>query len=461
MEIMPTSSAAYLKQQRPLFLQELIEFLRIPSISTLPEHRPDMQHAAEWTAESLKAAGLEKVHLIPTSGNPLVYGEWMHAPGSPTILSYGHYDVQPADPLAAWISPPFEPEVRDEKIYARGATDNKGQIFTHIKAAECLLRTQGQLPVNLRFLIEGEEEVGSTAIIQYLAEHAGELRSDAVLVSDSSMFAPGVPTMDIGVRGLIYMEIELEGSENDLHSGLFGGAAPNPFEALVRLLSKLKDEQGHILIPGIYDAVRPPDDDELASWRRLPFNENEWREQNVKALALTGEPEFSVLERIWTRPTLEIHGLPGGFTGPGAKTVIPARASAKLSMRLVPDQSPARIARQVETYMRALAPPQYKFTFRLLSTAEPVVFPPSDRFNRAGAAAIDKIFGRLPAFVRCGGSIPIVPLFASHLNAPVVMIGLGLPDDGLHGPNEKFSLMNFYRGIEVIIEFLRTAAARA
>ena len=455
---MPNTLTSYIQGMRRQYLDELIELLRIPSISTLPEHRPDMKRAAEWMAGSLSKAGLENVKLIPTEGNDLVYAEWMHAPGAPTVLSYGHYDVQPADPLGEWTTPPFAPEVRGENLYARGATDNKGQIFTHIKAAEALLKTQGRLPVNLRFLIEGEEEVGSRSISKYMAEHAAELPSDAVLVSDSSMFKAGAPSMDIGVRGMVYMEIELQGAATDLHSGLYGGVAPNPLEAMARLLSSLKDESGHILIPGFYDDVRPPDADEKASWARLPFDENEWRECNVKAPVLTGEPEYGVLERVWTRPTLEIHGMPGGFTGPGAKTVIPARAAAKLSARLVPDQKPEIVAQLIERALRERTPKAYQFQCRLLNTAEPVVFPPGGRFNRAGAQAIEKVYGKPPGYVRCGGSIPIVPLFARQLHAPVVMIGLGLPDDGLHGPNEKFSLENFYRGIEVIAEFLQFAA---
>ena len=449
---------AIVQASRESLLGRLSDFLRIPSVSTLPEHRAWVMQAAEFVRLRLLDVGLENVRLIPTEGHPLVYGDWMHAPGQPVILCYGHYDVQPADPLAEWRHPPFEPTVIGSDIFARGATDNKGQILAHIEAAALLLKNFGRLPVNLRFVIEGEEEIGSSGLLRFLHEHSSELACDAVLVSDSEMFAPDTPCLDLGVRGMVYAEVEVEGAKRDLHSGLYGGVAPNPLEAIARMITGLKDADGRILIPGFYDRVQSPHPREKASWQALPFSEKHWREELVQARGLPGEKGFAVLERVWVRPTLEIHGITGGFTGAGAKTVIPARASVKLSLRLVPDQSPSQVAASLEAAVRSLFSSDYTVNFRLLSVADPAVMSPDTPFHRAAGQALAEVFQRDAVFIRCGGSIPIVPAFMSQLHCPVVMMGLALPDDGPHAPNEKFHLPNFYRGIAAVAGFWRAAA---
>ena len=449
---------SYVQSHQTRFLDELIELLRIPSISTLPEHRADMDRAAVFVRGQMEAAGLENCRMIATSGPPLVYGDWLHAANAPTILCYGHYDVQPPDPLPEWLSPPFDPTLRDEQIYARGAADDKGQMYGFLKAAEAWLKTESGLPVNLRVLIEGEEEVGGAGIEQFVREHAGELASDAVLVCDTTMFAPDLPTIDVGLRGMVYAEVHAIGAASDLHSGLYGGVAPNPLEALARIIAELKQADGKIAIPGFYDQVRTPSVAERSSWLRLPFNEEEYRRGEVRAEALTGDVGYSALERTWVRPTLEVHGIPGGFAGQGAKTVIPARAAAKISMRLVPDQRPADIYAAFERHVQALAPKGVTVATKLLNTADPVVVDPDDRFVQAAAAALHEVFGKPPVFVRSGGSIPIVAMFSGVLHAPTVMMGFALADCGAHAPNEKLPIANYYRGIASIIRFFAHAA---
>src|ERR1039457_2678258 len=332
---MSSPAVAYARQNQPRFLAELKALLRIPSISTLPEHKGDCRHAAEMLAADLKRMGMENVRLIETEGHPLVYADWLHAAGKPTGLCYGHYDVQPTDPLDEWLSPPFEPTERNGNIYARGAVDDKGQVWAQVKALESLMAANGALPLNVRVLLEGEEEVGGEGIAAFVASKPAELKADFALVSDTEMFAPGLPTLCVGLRGMIYTEIEVRGAKSDLHSGIYGGAAPNPFFALAQVLAKLKDENGHILIPGFYDDIIAPSPEELAAWRSLPFDEEQYRITEVGSRQLVGEAGFSVLERTWARPTLDVHGIPGGFTGAGAKTVIPAQAGAKDSLRLV------------------------------------------------------------------------------------------------------------------------------
>ena len=450
---MQPTARAYLEAHQQHYLSELMDLLRIPSISTLPQHRPDLDRAAAFVAGKLTHAGLENVEIIATSGHPLVYGDWLHAPGAPTILCYGHYDVQPPEPLEEWITPPFEPTLRDGNLYARGAADDKGQFYTHVKAVETMMQTTGRLPVNVRFLIEGEEEVGGEAIEKYVREHPERLRCDVALVSDTSMFAPTVPSIDTGLRGMVYTEIEVRGAGRDLHSGLYGGVAPNPFEALVRILNGLKSPEGRILVPGFYDDVEPPAAEEMASWQRLPFDEEAYRRDEVRASALTGETGYSVFERTWARPTLDIHGMPGGFTGAGSKTVIPARASAKVSMRLVPRQNPQKIADRFRSAVEALTPRGYDVSVKIHSLADPILIEPSNPYLQAGVAALREVFSADPVFVRSGGSIPIVALFACVLQAPSVMMGFGLPDDGLHSPNEKLRVANFYDGIRAVITF--------
>ncbi|MGH9484570.1 MAG: M20/M25/M40 family metallo-hydrolase, partial [Terriglobales bacterium] len=369
-------------------------------------------------------------------------------------LFYGHYDVQPPDPLDEWLTPPFEPTLRDGNLYARGAADDKGQVFAQIKAVQAWMQAEGKLPVNLKFLIEGEEEVGGEGVEFYLRRHHAALACDCGVVSDTAFFASGVPSLEVGLRGMVYTEVEVTGPSRDLHSGIYGGAAPNPFEALVRIIAGLKSPQGKILIPGFYDRVQPPSAAERAAWQRLPFDENAFRENEVGSSALTGEPQFSVLERIWARPTLDIHGMPGGFTGAGSKTVIPARASAKISMRLVQDQRAAEIFERFQQAVLDLTPPGYRTQVKLLSAGDPVVVGTDNRFIRAATAALRSTFGAEPVFARSGGSIPIVGLLQQELKVPTVMMGFGLPDDGLHSPNEKITVANFQGGIRALAEFL-------
>ena len=347
------SPVEFARSQQPRFLEELKSLLRIPSVSTLPEHKGDVRRAAESLAAELKRIGLENVRVIETTGHPLVYGDWLHAAGKPICLTYGHYDVQPPDPLDEWLTPPFEPTERDGNLYARGAVDDKGQMFTHVKALESLFKASGgTLPINVRVIIEGEEEVGGEGIARFVREHPEQLKADFALVSDTEMFAPGLPTLCVGLRGMVYTELEAQGAKVDLHSGIFGGAAPNPFVALAQVIAALKDAQGHILIPGFYDKVEAPSAAELKAWKSLPFDEEAYRRSEVGSSELTGESGFSVLERTWARPTMDVHGMPGGFVGAGAKTVIPAKATAKISFRLVPDHEPAGGFRPVQELRR-------------------------------------------------------------------------------------------------------------
>ncbi len=383
---MSQATNTFVEQNQNRFLEELKDFLRIPSISTLPEHKPDVQKAAQFVADSLKRAGIENVELIPTAGNPLVYGEWLHAPGKPTVLCYGHYDVQPPDPLELWKTPPFEPSVRDGNIYARGSADDKGQMYMHIKAVEALKAVNGTLPINLKFLVEGEEEVGGASIAKYVAENPAKLKADVALVSDTALYAEGLPTLCIGLRGLVYMEVEATGPARDLHSGLYGGAAPNAVFGLIELLSKCKDAKGVIQVPGMYDDVAPPAAAEKESWKRLPFNETDFLKNEVGSSALTGEPGYSVLERVWARPTLEVHGIAGGFTGAGAKTVIPSKAVAKVSIRLVPNQDPDKIVPAFRKFLEDNAPAGIRIELRVLSAGPAIMVDPDNAaIQTAGA----------------------------------------------------------------------------
>jgi acetylornithine deacetylase/succinyl-diaminopimelate desuccinylase-like protein len=435
-------------------LDELLDLLRIPSISTLPDHKADVNRAAEFVAGSLGSAGLEHVEVIETKGHPLVYADWLHAPGKPTVLCYGHYDVQPPDPLELWHTPPFEPSIRDGNIYARGACDDKGQMYMHVKAIEALQAVHGTLPLNVKFLIEGEEEVGGESISEYVPKHAEKLKADVALVSDTELFADGVPTLCIGLRGLMYMEVEAQGPARDLHSGMYGGAAPNAVYGLIELLAKAKDAEGHIQIPGIYDDVTPPAPAEVESWQRLPFSEKEFLEIEVGSSQLTGEPEQSVLARVWARPTFEVHGIAGGFTGAGAKTVIPAKAVAKVSIRLVPHQDPQRVLALFKKWVADNAPAGIQTQIRVLSAGPAISVNPDHPAIDIAAKVFSDMLGRPTVFVRSGGSIPIVGDFGTHLGIPTVLMGFGLPDDGLHSPNEKYRISNYYTGIITIAHFL-------
>jgi len=450
----------YYQTNRERFLEGLKAFLRIPSISTLPEHKPDIQRAVEFVAGELREMGMKKVEIIAGTGNqnPLIYAEWLEAPGKPTLLIYGHYDVQPPDPLEEWLTPPFEPTVRNDNIYARGAVDDKGQAYLLLKAVEGFLKTEGKLPINVKFLIEGEEEMGGEHIEAYVAAHADRLKADAALVCDTEMFAPELPTITTGLRGLIYTELEARGPAHDLHSGMFGGAAPNPIQALAEIITGLKGRDGKIRIPGFYKNVKHPPRPELASWKKLPFNEKRFLEKEVGAPALVGEKGFSALERMWSRPTLEVHGIRGGFVSEGAKTVIPAFAAAKISMRLVPEMNPREIVRRYTSYIKKLTPKGIRTTVRVLSAAPATLVSTQSRWVAAGAEAMEQVFHKKTVYMRSGGSIPVVDLFQKHVGIPSVMMGFGLPDDNLHAPNEKFHLPNFYRGIESVARYLTLLA---
>ena len=450
----------FAKREGDRFVAELKDLLRIPSVSTDPACAGDVRRAAEFCVRELRRIGMENVRLIETAndqhpgGHPLVYADHLRAGDRATVLCYGHYDVQPAEPLDEWVSPPFEPEEREGNLYARGAVDDKGQMWMHLKALESLLAAGGgKLPVNVRVILEGEEEVGGEGIAAFVRDHGDELRADVALVSDTEMFAPGLPTLCVGLRGMIYTEIEVQGARTDLHSGMYGGAAPNPFIALAQIIARLKDEDGTILIPGIYDAVQQPSEDELRAWAALPFDEEHYRVTEVGSPALTGEPGYSVLERTWARPSLDVHGMPGGFIGAGAKTVIPARATAKVSLRLVPGMMPETVFRQLREYVASIAPRGVTVETRLIHSGEPIVVSTENRFVRAATEAMREVWGKETVFVRGGGSIPIVGNFVRQLGTPSVLMGFGLPDDNLHAPNEKFNLRNFHLGIASIIGF--------
>ena len=444
----------YVQEHEQRFLGELKELLRIPSISTLPEHNGDTHRAAEYAAGKLRDAGMENVEIIETERHPLVYADWLHAPGKPTVLCYGHFDVQPPDPLELWETPPFEPSERNGNLYARGSADDKGQMYSHIKAVEALQAIYGKLPVNLKFLLEGEEEVGGVSVAEYVTRNPQKLKADVALVSDTEMYEPGLPTLNIGLRGLVYMEIEARGPARDLHSGLYGGAAPNAVFGLVELLAKAKDADGRILIPGIYDDVEAPSAAEKESWTHLPFDEKEYLEKEVGSSALTGEKAYSVFERTWARPTFEVHGIAGGFTGAGAKTVIPAKAVAKVSIRLVPKQDPEKILKAVREFVAANSPAGIQCEVRALSSGPGLMVNPDHPAIQMAAKAFSDIFGKPTVFIRSGGSIPIVGDFANHLGIPTILMGFGLPDDGLHSPNEKYNIRNYFDGIRTIAHFL-------
>jgi acetylornithine deacetylase/succinyl-diaminopimelate desuccinylase-like protein len=451
---MSSPAVSYARSNQPRFLSELKDFLRIPSISTLEDHKADVGKAAEFVAKELRRIGLENVEIIATKGHPLVYGDWLHAAGKPTALMYAHYDVQPPDPLDEWISPPFEPAERNDNIYARGAVDDKGQLWMEVKALEALMQANGRkLPLNVKVLIEGEEEVGGESIAEYVKREKSKLKADFALVCDTELFAPNLPTLCVGLRGLVYTEIEAVGAKTDLHSGVYGGAAPNPLFGLIEIISKLKDAKGKVLIPGFYSKVKAPTKAELAAWKRLPFKEEHYRKTEVGSTVLTGEPGYSVLYRTWARPTLEVHGMPGGFTAPGAKTVIPAKASAKVSMRLVPNQDADDILKRYTNYVKKLTPKGIQTKIKVWSKGPAAVVGTDNKYIEAATEALHDVFKKQTVFIRSGGSIPIVTDFQDELKIPSVMMGFGLPDDNLHAPNEKFHIPNFYRGIEAICLF--------
>ena len=436
----------FINLQRDRYIDELKAYLAIPSISALPQHAADVRRCAEWTADELRRIGLQNVRLIETPGHPVVYADWLGAQNAPTILFYGHYDVQPVDPLDKWVSPPFEATIRDGEIYARGAADDKGQIFMHFKAVEAHLKQNGSLPCNIRIFIEGEEEVGSSHLDDLVRSMKGELASDVVVISDSPMLERGVPSICYGLRGLAYFQIDAKGTSTDLHSGSFGGAVANPAMVLAQILAQMKDRSGRIKIPGFYDDVRDLRPEEREEWRRLPFNETKYRKE-LGAPKLFGESGYSTLERVWGRPTFEVNGLLSGFTGEGAKTVIPATAMAKVSMRLVPDQDPDKIADLFEAYLKKVAPKTVEVKLTRMHGGKPWMTEFDNRYVQAAARAIERGFGKAPVFNREGGSIPVVSTFQQELGVPAVLFGIGLPDENAHAPNEKLDLTNFHNGV--------------
>jgi acetylornithine deacetylase/succinyl-diaminopimelate desuccinylase-like protein len=442
-----------IEREQEGYLEELKEYLRIPSISTDPQYRQDVQRCADFLLGKMKDAGLE-ARRIETEGNPLIYAEWSGAPGKPTILFYGHYDVQPADPLELWRNPPFEPTVEGEQLVARGATDDKGQSFAHLKAVAAILAERGSLPVNVKFIIEGEEESGGEAIDRFVTEDAGELLAcDGVFISDSAMYAPGQPSLIYGLKGMAYMEVKVTGPNRDLHSGSFGGGVANPLNALGHILSKLHDpETGRILIPGFYDDVRPLEDWERKEFAALPFDEEAYRAE-IEVPELRGEEGYTTLERVWGRPTCDVNGIFGGYMGQGAKTILPAWGGVKVSMRLVPDQDPKKIERLFTDHVRKVAPPGVEVEVISHHGAAPVLLQTSGPVVEAALAALEDVWKK-PVRVREGGSIPIVSTFSKVLGVPVLLLGFGLPDDRLHSPNEKFDLPNFYGGIRATVRVL-------
>lgn len=451
------SAISYAQSHRDQFLEQLKTFVAIPSISTLPQHREDIQRAATWLLGQLQELGLSAEVVPIEGGHPLVYGEWLKAPGKPTVLFYGHYDVQPVDPLDEWRHPPFEPTMVGDDLFARGASDDKGQLFGILKALESLVRSDGQLPINIKILIEGEEEIGSPATSRWMDRHARKVACDFAWVSDGTLFAPGLPTLEIGLRGLLYTEVEVRGATRDLHSGLYGGAAPNPLNALASIIAGLKDKRGRVTVPRFYASVRDPSAEEKMSWERLPFREDDYL-KDLGIPVAPGEEGYGILERRWTRPTLDVHGIVGGWIGAGSKTVIPGTAVAKISMRLVPDQKAKTIFRAFEKKVKALAPAGVEVQVRQLAAADPVLVDPSTPVIQTASKVLQQVWGTAPVYVREGGSVPIVAKFDQVLKVPTVMFVFGPTDSRQHAPNEKFHIPDFHRGIETIITFLQQVA---
>ena len=450
---MPTDLESYFSANQKRFEHELFDFLRIPSVSARSEHNADTSRAAQWLSAAMTAAGL-KSEIIPTGGHPIVLGEWRHAgPERPTVLVYGHYDVQPPDPLDLWTSPPFEPTVRDGKIFARGSVDDKGQLYLHVKAIEAHLATRGRLPVNLILLAEGEEEVGSDHLGDFVRAHRERLRCNVVVISDSSMFAPGQPSIVTSLRGLTYFQLDVDGPSHDLHSGIYGGAVVNPATAMARIIATFHDATGRVAIPGFYDSVRSWPPTIRTAMRELPFDEREFL-ADVGAPALGGESGFTTLERIWTRPTCDVNGLLSGYTGEGAKTVLPGHAMAKISCRLVGDQEPSVIERLMQSHIERVAPPGVRVRITHLHGGRPWRADVGGPYYSAAARALTAVFRREPVIVGEGGSIPVVDDFARTLEAPILLLGFGLPGENAHAPDEWMSVENFELGMRAVATFL-------
>jgi acetylornithine deacetylase/succinyl-diaminopimelate desuccinylase-like protein len=443
---------SFIDSHRERYLDELKELLSIPSVSSKNEHKADMLRTAEWLSSHMKSTGLQNVQIVATEGHPIVYADWLGAKGKPTILFYGHYDVQPEEPLDQWESPPFEATVRDGCLYARGTADDKGQVFIQLKAIEAFLSNGGELPVNMKLIIEGEEEIGSDHLTQFVETHKDLLSASIVLISDSDMFARGVPSVTYGLRGITYVEVEVTGPNTDLHSGSFGGSLHNPIQALAELIASLHDRNGRITVRGMYDDVRPLTKAERAAFRKLPWSDGKYaRQYGLKKLY--GEKGFTTLERLWARPTLECNGIWGGYTGEGVKTVLPSKAFAKISMRLVPDQSSVKISKLFERHMKSIAPPTVDVKVRTLNTGEPALTPIDSPGVQAAVSALQKGFGKKPLYQRDGGSIPIVVDFKRLLGIDSVLLGFGVPEENAHAPNEFILLDNFFGGIKTVAHY--------
>src|SRR5437660_8201072 len=453
----PENLTAFIEGRRDQHLAELSEFLRIPSISAKSEHKPDIERGARWVADHLRAAAFKTVQIVPTNVHPLVYAESSEAPRQPTILFYGHYDVQPPEPLQLWTSPAFEPTVRDGNLFGRGTADDKGQVHIHIKALESLQKVNGKLPINVKVLIEGEEEVGSVSLWDYVQKNKEKLKADALVVSDTSMLGKGVPSITYGLRGLNYYQIELTGPKRDLHSGVYGGAVPNPLAVLAELFAKLHDKDFRVTVPGFYNNVKQPSKAERKALNALPWSRKAFQEA-VGAPGYCGEKGFTTVEQLWIRPTLELNGLWGGYQGEGAKTVIPSRAYAKFSTRLVPGQDPHRIAKLVEKHVRKLLPKSVHCKFEVLSTGKPWSAPYHAPIFQRAQAALQKGFNKKAVFIREGGSIPFVTQMYDTFEVPCVLIGFGLPDENAHAPDEHLYLENYFSGIKAIAHFYQDLA---
>lgn len=439
---------SYIEANKQRMLDELLELLRIPSVSADPKYKNDVKRTAEWVAEALRKVGINHVEICPTEGHPIVYAEHIIDNNLPTVLCYGHYDVQPPDPLELWTSPPFEPVIKDGKIYARGAADDKGQFYMHIKAFEVMKNTTG-VPCNIKFLIEGEEEVGSDNLYTFVKTNAQKLKADIVLISDTHMIANDIPSIEYGLRGLSYMEVELTGPNKDLHSGLFGGAVDNPINVLCKMIASLKDENNHITIPGFYDKVKELSPEERAFINQAPFNHQEYC-HSLGIQDTNGEKGYTVLEQTSIRPTLDVNGIWGGYTGEGAKTVLPSKAYAKISMRLVPDQDPQEISQLFEKHFISIAPKTVKVKVTYHHGGYPAVTPIDSAGFQAASKAMETTFGKKPIPTRGGGSIPIVALFERELGIKSVLMGFGLESDAIHSPNEHYGVFNYFKGIETI-----------
>ena len=441
-----TTWKQYLDERQPQYLEEMLDFLRIPSISSLPEHAADVARAGEWVAARLRRAGIENVRTLDTGGHPVVYGDWMHAPGKPVVMIYGHFDTQPVAPVELWTYPPFEPVVRDGRVYARGAADDKGNMLVPILAIEALLKTEGKLPLNVKCFFEGQEEIGSPTLPPFVAANKELFACDMVISADGGQWAEDQPGLAVGLRGLCALQISVEGPDHDLHSGGYGGSVPNPIHALVRILDSMRSPEGKILVKGFYDEVRSLTADEQAQIERIPFDEKEYLAR-AGAAGLYGEPGYSTLQRTWARPTLEVNGIYGGFQGAGVKTVLPSKAHAKITCRLVANQNPAHILDLLEAHIAEATPPGVRVTVdRSGSTAQPYMMPLDHPGNEAARAVHLKLYGKEPYYVRSGGSIPVCSMFLESLNAYTVSFGFGLNDENVHSPNEFFRLKSFEKG---------------